>query len=169
MSRRDIEFTSYVAEHRRRLVRAAFLLCGNWTQAEDVTQISLAKLYVAWPWIIRSRGPDAYVRRIITRTVVDESRRPWRRELLTGNGFDDAAAEKGVSDAPVDRDLASALLRLPLRQRQTVVLRHYWGLSIQETSALLGVSTGSVKSHCSRGLHRLNELLEPLSEEATDR
>ena len=169
MSKRDVEFTSYVTAHRRRLVRAAFLLCGNWAQAEDVTQISLAKLYVAWSRIKRSRGPDAYVCRIITRTVVDESRRPWRRELLTGNGFDDAADDSSVSAKPVDRDLASALLRLPLRQRQTVVLRHYWGLSVQETAELLGISTGSVKSHCSRGLHRLNELLEPLPEEARDR
>lgn len=70
---------------------------------------------------------------------------------------------------PPDRGLAAALLHLPLRQRQAVVLRYYWELSVQETADMMGVSQGSVKSHCSRGLQRLNELLTLTREKAKDR
>ena len=44
MSERDEAFTAYVVASRRRLVRTAYLLCGSWDRAEDITQIALAKL-----------------------------------------------------------------------------------------------------------------------------
>jgi DNA-directed RNA polymerase specialized sigma24 family protein len=40
-------------------------------------------------------------------------------------------------------------------QRKTVVLRHWLGLSVEETARELGISTGTVKSHSSRALARL--------------
>ncbi|WP_375423814.1 SigE family RNA polymerase sigma factor [uncultured Friedmanniella sp.] len=159
MSERDEAFTAYVVASRRRLVRTAYLLCGSWDQAEDVTQIALAKLYVAWPRVQRQRGPDAYVRRILARTTVDEWRRPWRREVVVGAGLVDLSTSTPAEDGIERRTLLEALGRLPARQRQVVVLRHYWGLSVAEVAADLGISTGSVKSHCSRAVERLADLL----------
>jgi RNA polymerase sigma factor (sigma-70 family) len=56
-------------------------------------------------------------------------------------------------------DLRRALLALPAKQRAAVVLRFYCDLSEQETAAAMGVSVGTVKSHTSRGLARLRELV----------
>jgi DNA-directed RNA polymerase specialized sigma24 family protein len=42
-----------------------------------------------------------------------------------------------------------------------VVLRHYWGLSVEETAADLGVSPGTVKSQTSAALERLRATLLP--------
>ena len=44
-------------------------------------------------------------------------------------------------------------------QRKVVVLRHWLDLSVEETSRELGISTGTVKSHTSRGLAALHVLL----------
>ena len=44
-------------------------------------------------------------------------------------------------------------------QRRTVVLRHWLGLSVEETADELSISTGTVKSHTSRGLAALHRLL----------
>lgn len=159
MSDRDEAFTAYVVDSRRRLLRTAYLLCGSWEQAEDVTQIALAKLYVAWPRVQRQRGPDAYVRRILARTTVDEWRRPWRREVSAGESLVDLGPGTPAEDGVERRNLLEALSRLPARQRQVVVLRHYWGLSVAEVAADLGISAGSVKSHCSRAVAHLAELL----------
>ncbi|WP_375429695.1 SigE family RNA polymerase sigma factor [uncultured Friedmanniella sp.] len=159
MSERDDAFTTYVVASRRRLVRTAYLLCGSWDRAEDITQIALAKLYVAWPRVQRHRGPDAYVRKIIARTTVDEWRRPWRREVAASDDLVDLGTPTPAEDGVERRDLLEALSRLPGRQRQVVVLRHYWGLSVAEVADDLGISTGSVKSHCSRAVSRLAELL----------
>ncbi len=44
-------------------------------------------------------------------------------------------------------------------QRKTVLLRHWLGLSVEQTAADLGISTGTVKSHTSRGLEKLQAAL----------
>ncbi len=52
-----------------------------------------------------------------------------------------------------------ALHALPVMQRKTVLLRHWLGLSVEEAAHELGISTGTVKSHTSRGLRKLHETL----------
>ena len=53
----------------------------------------------------------------------------------------------------------TALAGLPAGQRHAVVLRHWVGLSVEETAADLGCSTGTVKSQTARGIHRLREAM----------
>jgi len=51
------------------------------------------------------------------------------------------------------------IARLPQREREAVVLRMVWDLSVQETADCMGTSPGAVKRYCSDGLHRLNNSL----------
>ena len=59
-------------------------------------------------------------------------------------------------------ELFDALQQLPISQRRVVVLRHWLGLSVEETASELGISTGTVKSHSSRARERLREVLSDL-------
>lgn len=153
---RDEAFTAFVMAHRARLLRAAYLICGDASRAEDITQIALSKLYVAWHRVEGSH--ESFARMIIARTAVDESRRPWRREVSVAD-HGELAVVDAAGNTAIRMTLRRALLMLPLRQRQVVVLRHYWGLTVQETAAMLALSPGTVKSHASRALKRLNVLL----------
>jgi RNA polymerase sigma factor (sigma-70 family) len=56
-------------------------------------------------------------------------------------------------------DLYAALEKLPKRQRESVVLRYLGDLSEAQTADLMGCSVGSVKTHSSRGLAALKEVL----------
>ena len=134
-------------------------MCGDWHRAEDVLQTALTKLYVAWPRVNRDGREDAYVRQIIVRTTIDETRRPWwRRERPGLEGVDPAAREPlAIEERSA---LLEALLGLPPMQRRVVVLRHWLGLSVEETAADLRISTGTVKSHSHRGLERLRGELD---------
>jgi RNA polymerase sigma-70 factor (sigma-E family) len=156
-SQRDAEFVAYVAAARPRLRRLAYSLCGDWHAADDIVQTALAKLYVAWPRVSKVSDPDAYVRRTVARTTIDESRRPWRRERSGLEGHDRAV---DGFDVPVREDLVVALQRLPEMQRKTVVLRHWLGLSVAETAHDLGIAEGTVKSHTSRALETLHALMD---------
>jgi RNA polymerase sigma-70 factor (sigma-E family) len=156
---RESAYVDYVTARRPHLRRVAYALCGDWHRADDLLQIALVKLYVAWPRVRRSGAEDAYVRKILVRTSIDESRRPWRREHATEHLPDRPAAEPtGVEDR---EELFEALQALPPQQRAAVLLRHWLGLSVTETAAELGISEGTVKSHTSRGLAALRLTMKP--------
>ena len=99
----------------------------------------------------------AYARRIIVRADIDESRRPWRRERPGLDGIDRPGPE--AADVEERSALFDALQQLPAMQRKTVLLRHWIGLSVAETATELGISEGTVKSHTSRGLAALQDVL----------
>ncbi|WP_139981583.1 SigE family RNA polymerase sigma factor [Nocardioides litoris] len=155
---REQAFTTYVAERRPHLHRTAYLLCGgDGHRAEDVVQQALAKLYAAWPRVARAGSIDAYARRVLVNAHLDEVRRPWRRERPVADGLD-RAAPAGPTVEETDA-LWTALAALAPGQRRVVVLRHYLGLSVEETAADLGVSPGTVKSQTADALARLRVAL----------
>lgn len=166
-STRDAEFSGFVNDQRDRLLRTAYLLCGDWARAEDVTQIALSKLYLAWHRIEDSR--EAYARQIVVRSAVDERRRPWRREVSTPDHLLDLGSDVSREELPRGTELRRALLALPPRQRQVVVLRYYQDLSVQDTADLLAITSGTVKSTCARALLRLHELLSATTEDGIRR
>lgn len=157
MRRSETEYVAFVTARRPHLRRIAYSLCGDWHQAEDLVQTALAKLYVAWPRLHRAGNEEAYVRKIIVRASIDESRRPWRREHSGLEHHDVAVAADTSEDER--SELVRALQELPPMQRKVVVLRHWLDLSVAETAAELGISAGTVKSHTSRALASLDALL----------
>lgn len=154
---RDTEYTEFVAARQTQLRRIAYALCGDWHSADDLLQTALVKLYVAWPRLHRDGREEAYVRQIIVRANIDDSRRAWRRERPGLHGVDRSVRP----ELPYEERsaLIDALQELPPMQRKTVVLRHWLGLSVEQTATELAISPGTVKSHTSRGLAALQEAL----------
>jgi RNA polymerase sigma-70 factor (sigma-E family) len=167
MSKHDEEaFRAFAWGQRPILRRTAYLLCGDWHQADDLVQTTLVKLYVAWKRVHGGDNPVAYTRQILTRCYLDERRRPWRRESPADQLIDLAAPP-----VPADErlDLRAALAMLPARQRATIVLRFFADASVAETAHALDCSEGTVKSQTARALATLRERLgdpELVSEES---
>lgn len=154
---REVAYAEFASSRRDQLRRIAYGMCGDWHKADDLVQNALIKLYVAWPRVVRGGREDAYVRKILLNAAIDESRRPSRRERATDELPEIVAA---ASTSVEDHDsLVAALQNLPAQQRATVLLRHWLGLSVAETAKELGIAEGTVKSHCSRGLETLRELM----------
>lgn len=152
------EFSRYFAARAHALRNTAYLLCGDWHRAEDITQAALLKLYVAWPRLARRDALDSYARRVVLRTFLAENRRSWRkREQLTGDLPDQPQA--GQDDPARRLLLVDALAAVPPRQRAVLVLRYWNDLSVEETAAELRCSVGTVKSQAARGLATLRNRL----------
>jgi len=155
----DDEFTEYVTSRMEHVRFTAYLLCGDWHEAQDLTQTAFVKLYLVWRRISHSDPIDAYVHTIVVRTYLNERRRLWRkRERLTA-----LAPEPPPQPvtAPEQRMLVwHALAQVPRRQRAALVLRYWEDLSLVETAERLGCSVGTVKSQCARGLRTLRQLLQ---------
>ncbi len=159
MRTRDVAaFEEFVAATAQSLRRTAYLLCGDWQRAEDAAQDALVKVYLAWHRLERSEGLRAYAHRAVTTSVIDQSRRPWRREVLTEHLPVQMTADPS---AAVDRRAAvvDALQGLAPRRRACVVLRYFADLPVSEVAALLRISPGTVKSQTARALEQVRESL----------
>jgi RNA polymerase sigma-70 factor (sigma-E family) len=156
-------YREYVVARMDRLRRTAYLLCHDWHTADDLVSNALLKLYRNWSAAQRADNLDAYVRRILLRSWLDERRRPWRRESATDEVPDRPAPAVAWAR---DQRLLDLLRGLPQRRRAVLVLRFYCDLSVEETAATLGVSIGTVKSTTARALGALRTTMTNLEVEA---
>ena len=150
-------FRDDVAARSPALLRTAYLLTGDRSDAEDLLQTALAKTYLAWDRIREREAIDGYVRRVMVNTRTSW----WRRRKVDEYPTDQLPERRTDRDATEDLALHdalwSALATLPKRQRAMVVLRYYEDLSEAETAEILGVSVGTVKSTTSRALVKLRD------------
>ncbi|PRX52656.1 RNA polymerase sigma-70 factor (sigma-E family) [Nonomuraea fuscirosea] len=147
------DFVAFVEARSPRLLRTAYLLCRDWTQAEDLLQTALVRVWRAWGRV--GEHPDAYVSRVLVNTHLSWRRRLWRRELPT-----DAPPETVVPDDEIGMTderavLWAALGRLPPRQRAVLVLRYFEDLPESVVAEILNCSIGTVKSQSSKALAKL--------------
>jgi RNA polymerase sigma-70 factor (sigma-E family) len=159
------EFERFFARHHRELARLAFLLSGDRVSAEDLTAEVFLAAWQRWEVVWAADAPFAYVRRIMVNLAASRLRRittERRRLALVYAGHRD---DVFLPDPAASVDVRAALLRLPVRRRACVVLRHAFDLSEAEVAATLGISVGTVKSQTSKGMAQLATLLDgPLSE-----
>jgi RNA polymerase sigma-70 factor (sigma-E family) len=164
----DLEFEAFVVASSEPLLRVAYLLTGDRGHGEDLLQTALWR--TARRWEVARNAPEAYARRTIVNLSHDRwrhlRRRPREHPL---EGSPESAEGDGTREILDRQTLAGALQQLPVRQRQVVVLRFFVDLSVSETAAVIGCSEGAVKTHCSRALARLRELLaEPAGDMTQD-
>lgn len=168
------QFDRFLREVETRAFRIALVTIRDRDEALDVVQdamIRLANAYRRRPceeWrplfyrILQNRIRDWHRRRAVRRRVFGLFAR------IDEAGEDPLHAAPAPShDNPLERAtaeetmeaLGAALRRLPERQREAFMLRNFEGLDVAETAAAMGCSEGSVKTHHSRAVARLRELL----------
>lgn len=161
--REEQEFTDYFAARCDAVRRTAYLICGDWHRADDLTQTAFVALHRRWRKIRDRAALDAYVRRTLVRAAIDESRRPWRRECsveMLPDSPATAAARDIVGETVATRSaLVEGLQQVPPRQRAVLVLRFLEGQSVAAVASALKCTEGTVKSQTARGLDTLRAAL----------
>jgi RNA polymerase sigma-70 factor (sigma-E family) len=155
----DEEFTAFAVAAAPRLRRTAFLMCRDWHLAQDLTQITLAKMYVSWRRIWQTANLEAYSRRVLMHVLIDQRRRRSDSEIALA-APPEPAPHGGPDGSPELRvTLVDALATLPIRDRAIVVLRYWEDHSVETVADMLNLSPGVVKSQSARSLTRLRALL----------
>jgi RNA polymerase sigma-70 factor (sigma-E family) len=150
-------FQEFTAAHGARLFRTAYFLAGgDWHLAEDLTQDTLVKVFVAWRRVSRVENPAAYAQTVLTRTFISQRRRKRSTEQPIAE-----PPERVIEDvdAAVRLTLLAELANLSARDRAVVVLRYWEDLSIEDVAAVLHISSASVRKQSSRALARLRVAL----------
>jgi RNA polymerase sigma-70 factor (sigma-E family) len=150
------EFTEFASVASPRLRRTAFLLCGNWHTAEDLSQTTLAKVFASWPRIRRRDAAYTYATRTLVNVYLADRRLRRNSEVLTDR-LPERPAGQGAPETRIM--LLGALATLPPRSRATLILRYWADLNVDQVAAALDCSPGTVKSTTARALTRLRVVL----------
>ncbi len=165
----------FFIEAQAKALRQVEIAVGSRDEALDIVQESMLKLASkysdqsnSWPQlfqrILQNAIRDWYRRKKVRRffswnTVGDEVTDGEQTTLATDVTVDSRSPEMHSQRQQNIGAVEHALKRLPHRQQQAFLLRAWWGHDIEETAFAMGCSPGSVKTHYSRALGKLRELL----------
>lgn len=171
---RERSMDRFLRDVERRAYRIAVVGIGDADESLDIVQdamISMVTRYASKPsdeWrplfyrILKNRIRDWHRRRIVRQRVLSffgaKSSEDYDPIETAPTPAHYDPAERVVQDDTMDA-LEAALHQLPLRQREAFMLRNFEGLDVLETAKAMGCSDGSVKTHYSRAVGRLRELL----------
>ena len=138
-----------------RLFSAAFSICRNREDADDTVQDTFLKYYTQNEEYIDESHLKAWLIRVAINRAKDLSGAFWRRNRVSWEEYMDELEFQ----EPEDRSLFEAVMRLPGKYRIVIHLFYYEEYSIDEISATLHRSKGTVKSQLSRGRKLLKTML----------
>jgi RNA polymerase sigma-70 factor, ECF subfamily len=130
-----------------RLVRHAYALTGNISDAQDIAQEAFARAWQRWDSVRRFESPEAWVRRVVTNLAISR----FRRDRIARAAAPYLITADVPAISPDTVALVAALRTLPERQRIVVVLYYLADLPIGQIAAELHCPVGSVKAWLSRG------------------
>lgn len=173
------EITDFLRQIEKRAFRQTAYAVRDDHAALDIVQDAMLKLADKY-----ANKPIAEYPMLFQRILQNTTRDYWRRQkvrnlwtsLFSSFGpqddeefdlletIDVEDADNNPSDQ-LERSqtmvlIGKALEKLPARQREAFVLRYWEELDVAETAAAMGCSQGSVKTHCSRAVSAMSQLLE---------
>jgi RNA polymerase sigma-70 factor (ECF subfamily) len=157
-------FTALTERHYRIIYAFAYRTMGNQDDAEELTQATFTKAFVALPGTQGDMNLSAWLHRIATNQCLDVLRRrqrkrfnPWedhKHEHLLVMEDRDAMPESSLIRSETDAMVQTVLSLMSEVHRVALTLRELDGLSCEEIGAIMGVdSRSAVKSRLHRSRH----------------
>jgi RNA polymerase sigma factor (sigma-70 family) len=145
------EFDEFYRAEYPRSVRLVYTLIGGNDSVEDIVQEAFLRIYQRMATLDNPGG--------FLRTTIVNLCRDAHRKVLRDRCHQRVLVAKG-DISPSTGELVDVLLELPYRQRATLVLRYWIGMSEAEIADTLGCRPGTVKTLASRGIDRLRKVIE---------
>jgi RNA polymerase sigma-70 factor, ECF subfamily len=177
-------YNELVGRHQRRAARIAYHYLRDSAEADEAVQDAFVKAYQHLASFREELPFDVWFTRILINGCLDRIKARTRRERwLVPMAGPRRAGGATTDSAPADRDMtdrvaasgqspeqallgrerrqqiATALAKLPERQRSVFVLSHVEGRTSREVSALTGLNESTVRVHLFRAIRKLRALL----------
>lgn len=154
------EFEEFYAANYGKIVALITAVLGDRSEADDIAQEAFARALARWPKVGEYELPEAWVRRVALRLAIDSGRR-FRRTmralpLLRAMVRPAVSQPEPLAITPLGR----ALARLPLREREALVLHYVADMAVQQIAEDRGIRVSTVKARLAAGRRRLEQELE---------
>ena len=164
-------FRVLVERHQDRPYRVAWRMLNDQTEAEDVAQDALLRLWTMAPnWQAGGSGVAAWLTRVATNLCLDRLR---RRRFASDEDMPERADEAPLADAQMmvaerQASAAAAVAALPDRQRAAIILTYYEEIPNKQAADMLELNIKAFESLLLRARTALRGMLGDLKEAASD-
>lgn len=145
-------FAAFYERDYASVAAAVRVTLGDVALAREATDEAFTRAAERWSTVRATATPAAWTFRVAVNWA-----HSWRRKWSRRPTRPTDELDRAHTDVLPDLDLAGRLAVLPVEQRQMLVLRLAFDLSVRETAAVLGVAEGTVKSGVHRAKQRLRD------------
>jgi len=162
----EASFNKIINKYKNKIYWHARRMTGNHFDADEVVQEVLLVLYNKLKYFKFNSALYTWIFRIVTTRSLNYLR---KRSLKKVFSFDDRSIEVVNSNEDIAKSLEMKeklekidrlLQKVPLKQREVFILRHYEELSYEEISELTGKSIGGLKANYFHGVNKILELMK---------
>jgi RNA polymerase sigma-70 factor (ECF subfamily) len=164
-SRRDQTIERLITQHQTSLLRLCYVQLQDQALAEDAVQETFLKAYKGFDSFRGDSSEKTWLTRIAVNTCRDFQRGGWFKH--TDRRITPEMLPVGtVQPDTEDLDLSLAVMKLPRKMREAILLYYYQDMSTEEIAETLGIAQSSVSNRLRRGREKLRKLLEGRDQDA---
>ena len=143
-------------KYGNRIFSAAFSVCQNQADADDIVQDTLIRYYSLSKDFESESHLKAWLIRVAINRAKDLASSFWRKNKVEWEDYMNELA----FEEPEDSRLFEAVMRLPEKYRTVIHLLYYEDYTVEEISNILRRPEGTVKSQLNRGRKLLKNMLQ---------
>lgn len=148
-------FNVIAEKYRDNLFAAAFHICENAADADDVVQETLLKYHRSTKEFDNEEHLKAWLLRVTVNQAKNVRRSFWRHRIVPIEDY----METLCFDSPESETLFLEVMQLPEKYRIVIHLFYYEDYSVNEISQVLRISESNAKVRLSRARKMLKERL----------
>ena len=156
---REAVIRRMIGEHQTALLRLCYLYLHDVHLAEDAVQETFIKAYRTLDTFRGASSEKTWLTRIAMRTCCDMRRSFWFRRMdrrITPEMLPDQASEADEDESA----LTLAVMNLPRKEREVVLLYYYQDMNMTDIAAALGLTQPTVSYRLRRAREKLRQELE---------
>ena len=153
------ELERLVEQHQTAVLRTCYLYLCDRSQAEDAVQETFLKVYKGLDTFRGESSEKTWIMKIAMRVCYDMNHSGWFR-LMNRHVTPEMLPAEETPEKTNDAELAEAVMKLPYKLREVILLYYYQGMNVNEIADALNLSHSSVSGRLKRGREKLKKMLE---------
>jgi|YNPNPStandDraft_1061719.scaffolds.fasta_scaffold03922_8 RNA polymerase sigma factor (sigma-70 family) len=158
-----VTLAAFFQQHKRRAYQFALQMVGDPDDAMELTQEAFLRLHRHWKGRDPGRPAKAWMYAVLRNLAIDLLRKRAVRQQAEGAAPEEAAGGPGPEALAARRELSAAIRqaieRLPVAQREVLLLKDFHGLSYAEIARVTGATPALVASRLHDARQRLRRRL----------